>query len=231
MLAKSPIDLNKNLAKISLVLLVLVMLISAVESMPLAQAQGYPHVPTFAPSTPTPTPTTPPTATPKPSPASSPSPTEFPWNFPSISPTTNPTVQSGGFWSPLTIGLVALALVAFTVPLAFFYLRRGKQKMLREEELSFKAQELPGSNRPVVSSRYQSSYQSQQSTKPTVTMRYGQPSAYSTRQQPSSSSLTTRSTLSSNTSRLPPYTKTCPHCKRAVRNDQNVCPFCDKRIK
>jgi hypothetical protein len=32
-------------------------------------------------------------------------------------------------------------------------------------------------------------------------------------------------------SQLPPFTKICRHCKRIVRDDQNVCPYCFKRLK
>jgi hypothetical protein len=227
MLAKAPIDIKKNFARTFLVLFVLGMLVLTVSAVPVTKAQGYPHVPTFAPSTPTPTPT----ATPKSSPTVAPSPTEIHWNFPTTNPTKTSTVQGSGFWSPINIGLVTAALVGFTVPLVFFYFRRGKQEILLEKERPINTQELPVSNKSLTSSRYPSSYQSQQYTQPTATKRYGQPTPYSTRQQPSSLSMTTRSVQSSSTSRVPPYTKTCPHCKRAVRNDQNVCPYCYKKIK
>ena len=29
----------------------------------------------------------------------------------------------------------------------------------------------------------------------------------------------------------PPFTRTCPHCKRTVRDDLNVCPYCLKRLR
>jgi len=231
MLKKSPVGLKKYLVKITLTLLVLSILTSAVALAPAAKAQGYPNVPTFAPSTPTPTPSPAPTQSAAAA-SPSPSPTLFPWNFSTNSPTKNPTVE-GGFWSPLAIGIVVVALVAFAVPAAFFYLRRGKGKMLLDEERNFNTREVPGvSNSSVVSSRYnQSSYQSQQPAKSSGTTRYGQPSSYSYRPQTSSPTVTSRSTQSSSYSRPAPYTKICPHCKRAVRNDQNICPYCDKRLK
>jgi hypothetical protein len=101
----------------------------------------------------------------------------------------------------------------------FFYTRRGKQKMLLDEEHPFNTPEFPAaSNRSAVSSRnsqssYQSSYQSQQSSKPSETTRYGQPSSYSYRPQQANPSVTTRSTQTSSYSRPPSYTKICPHCK------------------
>ena len=225
MLEKSPLSLKKDLAKLTLALLVLTILASALALAPVAKAQGFPSVPTLPPATPTPSPS------PKPPAAPSPSPTEIPWNFPSYNPTKSPTVE-GGFWSPLTIGIVIVALVAFAVPATFLFMRRGKGKMLLDEERPINTLEFPAtSNRSAVASRYQSSYQSQQPTRPTETTRYGQSPSYSYRQQPSSPSVTTRSTQPSSYSRPPPYTKICPHCKRDVRNDQNICPYCDKRLR
>ena len=233
MLKKSPVCLKKDLVKITLALLVLSILTSALALAPVTKAQGYPHIPTFAPSTPTPTPSPTPTQSVPASQSPSPIPTEFPWNFTSNSPTKSPTVEGGGFWSPLIIGIVVVALAAFAVPAAFFYLRRGKGKMLLDEERPFSEQDLPGaSNRSTVSSRYnQSSYQSQQPPKSTGPTRYGQPPSSSYRPQSSSPTVTSRSTQPSSYSRPAPYTKICPHCKRAVRNDQNICPYCDKRLK
>ena len=231
MLKKSPVDLKEILVKVSLALLVLSILASVIAIAPVVKAQGYPNVPTFPPSTPTPIPS----PTSKPSPTASPSPTEIPWNFPTYNPTQNPKAEEG-FWSPITIGIVAVALAAFTIPAAFFYIRRGKQEMLLDQERPINTPEFPAaSNRYSTTSRYgqssyQSSYQSQQPVKPTETTRYGQSSSYGYRSQQSSSSVTTRSTQTSSYSRPSAYTKFCPNCKRAVRNDQNVCPHCDKRL-
>ncbi len=234
MLEKSPVVLKKDLVKITLALLVMSIITSTVTLAPVTNAQGYPHIPTLSPSTPTPKPSPTPTQSAPASP--SPSPTEFPWNFSTNAPTKRPTVE-GEFWSPLTIGIVVVALVAFAVPATFFYLRRGKGKMLLEEEQPINPQNLPtASNRPPASSRYsqssyQSSYQSKMPAKPTETSRYGQPSSSSYRSQPSSPTVTSRSTQPSSYSRPAPYTKICPHCKRSVRNDQNICPYCDKRLR
>ena len=232
MLKKSSVGLKKDLVRITLALLVLSIITSTVTLAPITNAQGYPHIPTLSPSTPTPTPSPSPTQSAPASP--SPSPTEFPWNFSTNNPTKSPTVESAGFWSPLTIGIVVVAFVAFAVPAAFFYARRGKGKMLLDEEQPINTQELPAaSNRPPASSRYsQSSYQSKMPAKPTETSRYGQPPSYGYRQQQSSPSVAkSSSTQSSSYSRPAPYTKICPHCKRGVRNDQNICPHCDKRLR
>jgi hypothetical protein len=236
MLEKSAVGLKKHLVKITLALLVLSIITSTITLAPITNAQGFPHVPTLSPSTPTPTPS--PTPTQSASASPSPSPTEFPWNFSTNAPTKSPTVEGAGFWSLLTIGIVVVALVAFAVPATFFYLRRGKGKMLLDEEQPINTQELPAaSNRPAESSRYsqssyQSSYQSKMPAKPTEPSRYGQPPSYGYRQQQSSSSVAkSSSTESSSYSRPAPYTKICPNCKRSVRNDQNICPYCDKRLK
>jgi hypothetical protein len=235
MLEKSSVGLKNNLVKITLALLVLSIITSTVTLAPVTNAQGFPHVPTLSPSTPTPTPSPNPTQSASASP--SPSPTEFPWNFSTNGPTKSPTVE-GGFWSPLVIGIVVVALVAFAVPAAFFYARRGKGKMLLNRDQPINTQDLPAaSNSPVASSRYsqssyQSSYQSKMTAKPTEPSRYGQPPSYGYRQQQSNPSVAkSSSTQSSSYSRPAPYTKICPHCKRSVRNDQNICPYCDKRLK
>jgi hypothetical protein len=222
---KSPLAFRKQFARLALSLLVASVLIVTAQTTPVAQAQSYPHIPTLPPATATPTPT----STPEPTLTASPAPTEFLWNFPTDNPTIRPTTQSGGFWSPLTIGLVAVALVAFLVPVTFFYMRHGKQKPLLDEKPSFNTQARPASTSSPVASRYQSSYGSQQYGKPTQTLRYGQVS--NSRQQPPNPYSTARSTRTSSISRPPAYSKTCPHCKRGIRNDQNVCPYCYKKIK
>jgi len=231
-LKMSPLDLKKNLARATLALLVLSILTSAIAMAPLTKAQGFPNIPTFPPSTPTPTPSPAPTQSGPASP--SPSPTEFPWNFTSTNPTKRPTAE-GGFWSPLTIGIVAVAaLAAFTVPAAFFFVRRGRGKMLLDEERPFNTQDFSSaSNRSAEPSRYsQSSYQSKKPSKPIETSGYGQTPRYGYRPQQSGPSATTSSpSQSSSYNRSSPYTKICSHCKRSVRNDQNICPYCDKRLK
>ena len=221
----------KQLTKLALALAVVSLTILAVQIIPMTQAQGYPpRIPTIPPSTATPIPT----ATPQPSPTIptvSASPTEFPWNFQTSNPTYNPSTKSSSFWSPLTIGIVAVAVVAFAIPVAFFFLRRGKAEPLPKQETPIKTPERPMPNSPV-SSRYPSySYSSQQTTRPGQPTRYGSMSSY--RQQPPSpySTTTVRSPPSSSVSRPAPYSKTCPNCKRAVSNDRNVCPYCYKRIK
>ena len=234
MMEKFPVGLKENLAKIILAIFVLSILASAVSMAPVANAQGYPpHIPTLSPATPGPS------ASPSQQPAASsptPSATQIPWTFPSTQPTTVPKAASSGFWSPLTIGVIVAALVAFAIPAVFFFMRRGKPRTLLEEDHSFndKPQPTP-SNRPAAPRygqyAYQPSYQSSQPTRPTQTTRYGQPTSYGYNRPSSTPSVTTRSAPSSSYSKPAPYTRVCSHCKRTVRNDQNICPYCDKRIK
>jgi hypothetical protein len=164
--------------------------------------------PTATPApTPTATPTPTLTSTPTPSIApSTPTPSESPWVYPTYQPPKSPTAESGGFWSPLAIGIVAAALIAFFVPATLLYARHGKRKTLLDEERPFHTPEPPATpNRSTAATRYnQPSYQSQQTTRPITTTRYSQP---------------------------PPFTKICPRCKHAVRDDLNLCPYCDKRLK
>ena len=205
-MGKSHVGLKENLARVILALLVLSILVSIVAIAPLAKAQDPPRHPTPPPTTPTPSPS------PKPS-SPTPSPSENTWIIPNYPP---PPTESGGFWSPLTIGIVAVSLVTFTILGAFFFVKRGKQKILFDGKRPFNTQERPvASNRSSVGSRYnhssyQSSYQSQYPARSTETTRYGQSSSYS----------------------QPPHdTKICTHCKQTVRNDLNVCPYCYKRLR
>jgi hypothetical protein len=233
MLEKFPVGLKENFAKLILALFVLSILASAVSMAPVANAQGYPpHIPTLSPTTPSSSPSQQPAATASPTPAA----TQIPWNFPSTQPTKVAKAESGGFWSPLTIGIIVAALVAFAIPAAFFFMRRGKPKTLLEEDHSYSKPQPAPTSRPAAAPRYgqyayQPSYQGSQPARPTQTPRYGQPTTYGYSRPSSTPSVTTRSAPSSSHSQPAPYTRVCSHCKRTVRNDQNICPYCDKRIK
>lgn len=187
--------------------------------------------------------------------------------------TAVPVAKSGGFWSPLAIGIVAAALIIFAVPAAFLYARHGKGKMYLEQEYRNQTRDPPVTpNRPTTvppnsPSSYQSSYRNPQSPQSTISPQYRQPSSYGYSQRPSrtlayqsayQSSQSSRSTISSqysksssygynqrtsspsavmpstqssNYSRPQLYTKICPHCKRTVGDDRNICPNCNKRLK
>lgn len=69
------------------------------------------------------------------------------------------------------------------------------------------------------SSSYQSRYNQASSYRPSAyASRYSQPSSY---RQPQSQSSYSRPAM---------HSKTCSHCKRSVREDQNICPYCNKRV-
>jgi hypothetical protein len=125
-------------------------------------------------------------------------------------PTQSPVIQSDGFWSPLVIAaIVAVAALVF-IPMTLVLRSRGKQeKLLEKEPLTYQSRPYIQSNQPA--SRYnQPPAYGQNLTKPIVTNRYGQ---------------------SSNTVQQSAVGKTCPHCKRVVKADYNVCPYCYKRIR
>jgi hypothetical protein len=151
--------------------------------------------------TPTPTPTTTPT-----------NPTATPWTYPTHAPTSTPVAKAAEFLSPLVIGAIVAVVIAVAFPVAFMYRRRGKQETLLEEEpLPYRPGPSAPSRRPTVNPRYnQPGNVGQQLSRPAVTTRYSQPSRYG--QQKS-------------------YMKTCPRCQRNIRDDYNICPYCDKRLK
>lgn len=84
------------------------------------------------------------------------------------------------------------------------------------------------------SSRY-TPYSSRQQSSGSSQSRYNQsssyrPSSYASRySQPSSPPSGYRQQLQSGYSRPAMHSKTCSHCKRSVREDQNICPYCNKR--
>lgn len=145
-------------------------------------------------------------------------------------PTTSPTAKSEGFWSPLTIGAFVAAGAGLTV-FAFFMWRRrnGAEEMSIEEEPPVYKPQYSPSRTLAVEYRYdQFSYVGQPS-KPAATVRPSQPPSYS-RPLPRSS-MTTPIRQAPSYSKPQPFTKACPHCKRMVRDDYNLCPYCQKRLR
>ena len=155
-------------------------------------------------------------------------------------PSHNPVTGSNGFSSTLIYGGVAIFAVV-VVLLVFFMLRaRGGGKAKRYDLLQ---KEEPPSYRPQPSPTPPSTpapFASTITSKPYLTAaeRYGRPTTYQPAtygQQPARSSATSRPTTPSST---PNYNqqpssgeKICPHCKRTIRGDYNVCPYCYKRLK
>jgi len=158
-----------------------------------------------------------------------------------------------GFWSPLAIGIVAfvVAVACFTT---FVFVRRGREGPVRlEDDSRYKpspsAENTQAFNpRPTVQETSPYGYRSStQQTSPygyrSSTQRassYGyrssvqQTSPYSYR----SSVSPTRSTAppqfvqtAANRVQPPAHTKICRHCKREVREDLSICPYCFKKLK
>jgi len=179
---------------------------------------------------------------------------------PTVAPTAAPTAipptyvppvstSSSGFWSPLVIGVIAVVIALVGVMAAVFVMRGGRQK-----PAPYRA-ESGLEPRPAAPPTYgqQPPYSPQGMNQPPA---YGQPSPYSSsRYQPSGSSgYGSRSPYSSSRYQpsgssaygsRPPYssqgmnqpsaysqrTILCPNCRRAVREDLSVCPFCGKRLR
>ena len=153
-------------------------------------------------------------------------------------PTLPPVASGSGIGSSTLIGIIAVVIVvACVIPAALLYRGRSNRRPLREEERPRYGPEPapapygpqvgpafnqapPSSYRPQSSSSsvYQRFNQPSSSARSSTYSRYGQSSSYSQRSTPSGyrgSSV---------------YSKTCPNCRRTVRSDQTVCPFCGKRI-
>jgi hypothetical protein len=182
--------------------------------------------------------------TPSPSSPSSPSPSQKPnktttpqstGSYPYLKPTQSPIAAHAGFWSPLTIALVVVACaMAFIIPVTFIYRRRGNKEISFDEELPINSPKLPiQSKKPTEGTPYgqPERYSHQFSMRPTEAIRYSQPGSYAP--QPSSrSTVPTKNAKPINTRVQQSYsTKICRHCKRTVREDLNVCPYCNKRLK
>jgi hypothetical protein len=158
-------------------------------------------------------------------------------------PGGTPIVASEGDLGPLTIGLIAVALVAIFVPATALYLRGSKRNRVYDDERPespyYKPETPSAPNRYQATTRsYQPSYRSQQLTRPTVTPKYRQQPSYGYYSQPSRPYSTTRrpySTTSyaqpSSYSRPTPHTMICHNCHKAVSDDYNICPHCHKRLR
>jgi len=203
----------------------------------------------------TPTPTSTPTATAtqtQPTPTSSVGPTLSPGTSADEEPTpteeetwaytthrTSPSpiiTEAGDFWSPTMItGLVVVAAVAFLVPTAFLLRRRGnKEPLLIEKAPPYRPEPLAQTGQPAASQYNQPSYYGQQSSRYPDSTRYSQPSSYSqqwSRTPPRYGQPSSYNRQPSGYGRRAPFTKVCPQCKRVVRDDYNLCPYCDKRLK
>ena len=130
-------------------------------------------------------------------------------------PTDSPITEGAGFWSPVTVALIAAAIASASF-ITFFYIRRGKQEPpLTQDTTPYKPR---------------SPIQETSSYKPGLSVQ--QPPSYNYR-SPGSSTGPTAPTRLSQTAvyRSQTPTKICRHCKQNVREDMNVCPYCFKRLR
>ena len=133
--------------------------------------------------------------------------------YPYSSATPKP-VQSG--ISPLMIGIIAVAIVAVIIPVAFFIRRRGGPQPTYEER-----NETPTSPAPTYSPRTPAT--------PTA-VRYGQTPTYG--YNPSRSTMASRSSTPSRyrqPSAVP--TRVCPRCRQTVWAGSSICPHCKQRLR
>jgi hypothetical protein len=188
-------------------------------------------------ATPTPAPTATPTATATqtfPTPTgttTTPFPTATAWSYPTFRPTKTPVPASGGFWSPLVIGVIVAVVIVLGISVAFVIRGRGKREKFLDEELPVhKPEPSAPLTKPTTAARYsQPSNYGQQSSMSSVNTRYSRPSSYS---QPFSKPATTaRYGQPSRYGQRQSFTKICPRCKRVVKDDYNLCPYCDKRLR
>lgn len=176
-----------------------------------------------------------------------------------VSPTYIPVTPynyappKSGFWSPLVVGIVAfvVAIACFTTVV---FVRRGRQGPVSvEDNSSYK----PSSSventqpyKPKSTVQETSPYGHRSSVQQTSPYGYRssvqQTSPYGYRSSTQQTSpYGYRSSVPPTRSRAPPqfnqtatnrlqppaHTKICKHCKREVRDDLNVCPYCLKKLK
>jgi len=187
------------------------------------------------------------TATPRPSSTRTVAPTGSGSTAATARATHRPTVSSSadnGFFSPLVIGVIAVVAVIVVLSLLFMLRVRGGGRgkrddlLRRDEPPSFSPQPMstpptppPASPSPISSSSSSRPYQ-------TAAERYGRPTAYRPTTYGQQSASATVISRPATPSYAPSYsqqpssiTKICPHCKRTVKGDYSVCPYCYKRMK
>jgi len=158
-------------------------------------------------------------------------PTYTPFVYPTLQP------QNSGL-DPLIIGLiVAVIAVAVIIPVSFMFLRnRSPKRDLLLAREPYRPEPYTPVERPIStpssysqpSSRY-SSPTSRYSQPQTSYSRYSQTTAYS--RYSARPTATDRYSAPSNTSQQPTSGRTCPSCKRVVKGDYSVCPYCYKRMR
>jgi len=175
------------------------------------------------------------------------------------SPTYIPVTPYGGvpsksgFWSPLAIGIVAF-VVAVACFATVVFVRRGRQGPVSvEDDSSYKPRSSVDNTQPFnpkstvqetspygyrSSTQQTSPYGYKSSTQQTSPYGYRssaqQTSPYSYRYSvpPTKSTAPPQfNQTATNRPQSPAHTKICKHCKREVRDDLHVCPYCLKKLK
>jgi hypothetical protein len=184
----------------------------------------------------TPTPTSSSSTSPQPTSSSGVNPTFTPFTYPTLQP------QSSGI-DPLIIGLiVAVVAIAVIVPITFMFLRNRsprRETLLEREPLPYRTDPYAPSERPNPSpSPYSRQPFSQSPSRyNTPTSRYSSPSTSRYTQNTAYSRYSARPTATdrysapSSSVQQSTSERICPHCKRTVRGDYSVCPYCYKKMR
>lgn len=179
------------------------------------------------------------TATPLPATSGPSSPIYTPNNGvnPTYTPFTYPTIQpqNSGI-SPLIIGLIVVVVaVAVIVPVFFMFFRNSSPKRDRlDREPTYRPEPYAPVERPAPPS---SPYNSPTSRYSTPTSRYSSPSSSRYTQNTAYSRYSARPTYANNYSapassvQQSTSGKVCPNCKRTVKGDYSVCPYCYKKMR
>ena len=158
-------------------------------------------------------------------------PTFTPFVYPTIQP------QNAGL-SPLIIGLiVAVVAIAVIVPITFmmFRNRTPKRDRLLDREPTYRPDPYAPVERPAPTP---SPYSQPTSRYSTPTSRYSSPSTSRYTQSTAYSRYSARPTTVADRYSSPSSSvqqtssgRTCPNCKRTVKGDYSVCPYCYKRMR
>ena len=154
---------------------------------------------------------------------------------PFVYPTLQP--QNSGV-SPLIIGLIVLVVaVGIIVPVSFMFFRNRspKRDSLLDKEPTYRPEPYAPVERPAPPPSPYSQPTSRYST-PTSrysspsTSRYTQSTAYS-RYSARPTTVADRYSSPSSSTQQSTSERTCPHCKRTVKGDYSICPYCYKKMR
>ena len=157
-------------------------------------------------------------------------PTYTPFIYPTVQP------QNSGL-DPLIIGLIVVVVaVGVIVPVFFMFFRNRspKRDLLLDREPTYRPDPYAPVERPAPSP---SPYSQPTSRYSTPTSRYSSPSSSRYTQNTAYSRYSARPTYANNYSapassvQQSTSGRVCPNCKRSVKGDYSVCPYCYKRMR